>query len=95
MKRAKDEIMTFKVDEPLAEALRSIPNRSEFIRSAVAAALEGVCPLCQGTGTLTMDQKRHWEAFAQTHELAECDQCSARHLVCQGAGPRRPDDGAH
>ncbi len=95
MKRAKDEIMTFKVDGPLAAALRSIPNRSEFIRSAVSAALEGVCPLCQGTGTLTMDQKRHWEAFSQTHQLAECDQCSAMHLVCRGQEAGHHDDGTH
>lgn len=95
MKKPKDEIVTFKVDQPLAEALRNIPNRSEFIRSAVAAALEGVCPLCQGSGTLTMDQKRHWESFARRHTLAECDQCHAVHLVCEEEPEHSGSKGTH
>jgi len=51
-RKTKQEIVTFKVDEPLREAMRGIPNRSEFIRSAILAALENVCPLCKGTGCL-------------------------------------------
>ena len=71
-----------KVDASLLEALRSIPNRSEFIRSAIQAALESTCPLCKGTGTLTPDQRRHWDEFAGGHALTECDDCQAVHLIC-------------
>ena len=78
----KHEIVTFKVDESLWEAMRSIPNRSEFIRSAIQAALEGTCPLCKGTGTLTPEQRRHWIAFTERHSLETCDKCHAVHLVC-------------
>ena len=42
----KQEIITFKVDASLWQRLRAIPNRSEFIRAAVQAALAGTCPLC-------------------------------------------------
>ena len=95
MKKLKGETVTFKVDQPLAEALKTIPNRSEFIRGAVAAALEGVCPLCQGSGTLTMDQKRHWDSFARRHQLARCDQCHAVHLTCHDGQAQHSDGGTH
>ena len=46
----KLQIITFKAEDALVEAMDDIPNRSEFIRSAILAALDGVCPLCHGTG---------------------------------------------
>ena len=82
MRRAKSEIITFKADESLSEALRGIPNRSEFIRAAVLAALDSVCPLCQGTGILSPEQKRHWTSFASDHSVQECGDCHELHLVC-------------
>ena len=85
----KQDVITFKVDESLREALEQIPNRSEFIRSAIQSALEGTCPLCRGKGTLTPDQRRHWEAFARNHSLRMCDDCHAVHLICLAAGQER------
>jgi hypothetical protein len=82
----KQEIITFKVDEPLREAMRGIPNRSEFIRAAILSALDSLCPLCKGSGILTPDQQKHWVEFAEHHALAECADCHAVHLVCE-AGP--------
>ncbi len=81
--RKKQEIVTFKVDEPLLAAMNGIPNRSEFIRAAILAALDSVCPLCKGNGILTPDQRRHWDRFAKHHALAECEDCHAMHLVCE------------
>lgn len=81
----KQEIVTFKVDQSLWRAMEGIPNRSEFIRSAILRALDGVCPLCRGTGSLTPDQRRHWEAFAENHVVEECEDCHAVHLVCVAA----------
>jgi hypothetical protein len=78
----KQEIITFKVDHALREALDRIPNRSEFIRSAILRALDGACPLCQGTGRLTLEQMRHWQRFTEDHLVTECDDCHATHLVC-------------
>ena len=85
--RRKQETITFKVDAGLARAMRGIPNRSEFIRAAILASLEGICPLCLGTGWLTPDQHRHWTSFSGNHAVTECSHCHALHLVCK-AGER-------
>ncbi|MBU4277825.1 MAG: ribbon-helix-helix domain-containing protein [Proteobacteria bacterium] len=89
MKKGKPEVITFKADPALVAAMEGISNRSEFIRSAILAALDGVCPLCQGTGILTPEQKRHWSGFAQHHRVERCSTCDAPHLVCdaQNSGP--------
>lgn len=82
MQRPKPEIITFKVDQTLSEALRGIENRSEFIRNAVLAALDNACPLCKGTGVLSPKQKEHWEAFERVHTWEECEDCHEMHLKC-------------
>ena len=78
----KQEIISFKVDSSLAEALKGIENRSAFIRSAILSALDSVCPLCKGSGILSKEQRGHWEAFTGNHKLEECEDCHAIHLVC-------------
>lgn len=81
----KRQIVTFKADASLTEAMRGIPNRSEFIRAAILNALENTCPLCRGTGMLTPEQLEHWQGFAADHTVARCAKCSATHLVCSAA----------
>lgn len=88
MDKSKSEIITFKVDESLAEALKGIDNRSEFIRNAVTAALGAVCPLCQGSGILSPKQKEHWDDFAADHSVKECKQCHELYLACGGSNRR-------
>lgn len=80
---AKPAIITFKADEALAEALQAVPNKSEFIRSAILTALDNGCPLCRGTGILTPEQKKHWGEFLATHSVETCKDCHAVHLVCR------------
>ncbi len=80
--RKKSEIITFKADQSLLDAIKGVENRSRFIREAVFAALENVCPLCKGSGTLTVNQMRHWDTFAEDHSLRECGDCHEVHLVC-------------
>jgi hypothetical protein len=87
--RPKHEIITFKVDEPLREAMHGIPNRSEFIRAAILSALGSLCPLCKGSGILTPDQHKHWVEFTAHHALAECEDCHAVHLVCEADAPKK------
>jgi hypothetical protein len=79
----KPHVITFKADPSLEEALRRIPNRSEFIRGAILASLENLCPLCEGTGLLSPNQKAHWQALAATHSVDECQGCHETHLVCK------------
>lgn len=78
----RDEVVTFKVDRDLMKKLENIPNRSEFIRSALRRALENVCPLCRGSGTLSRAQRQHWESFSRDHSVRECDTCHELRLTC-------------
>ncbi len=80
--RRRPEIITFKADPELVDAMRGISNRSEFIREAILAALDGVCPVCRGSGILTGPQKRHWQEFARIHSVESCEQCRTPRLVC-------------
>jgi len=82
MSRNKAQIVTFKADDSLVEALGGIENRSEFIRAALLAALDNICPICKGRGILTPNQKRHWLALAADHGIEECDDCHEFYLVC-------------
>jgi hypothetical protein len=81
--KKKQDIITFKVDSDLLEAIKAIPNRSEFIREAITSALGFICPLCNGTGMLNQNQKRHWEEFATNHSIKRCKECHESMLVCQ------------
>jgi len=99
MPQQKQSIVTFKADNSLVQALRGVPNRSDFIRSAVLAALDSMCPVCRGTGILTREQKKHWDAFAADHAVEECDTCHEWYVVCRKQGEpqahktRRPPTG--
>ena len=81
MRRA--EVITFKVDEELAQAMSHIENRSAFIRQAILAALGNSCPLCGGNGILSVSQLNHWQEFAEHHSVQECGACHELHLVCE------------
>ncbi len=82
MNKNKDEVISFKVNPTLADVIKKIPNRSEFIRASILSALDHICPLCQGTGIMTPEQKSHWEEFSKHHEIMQCKSCEAVHLVC-------------
>jgi len=84
----KQEIVTFKVDETLSVILKNMPNRSDFIRTAILSALENMCPLCLGTGILTADQRRHYDFFIRDHSLQECSDCHAQYFVCSARNER-------
>jgi hypothetical protein len=79
----KKEVVSFKVDEDLARVLERIPNRSEFIRSALLERLLGLCPFCNGSGVLTPQLKLHWDELLEKHTLKECRECHALVLVCR------------
>jgi len=83
MAPGKTEVVTFKADAGLLEAMKGVENRSEFIRSAILAALENCCPLCGGSGHLSPNQMRHWREFTRHHDLAECEDCREIRLVCR------------
>jgi hypothetical protein len=86
--RSKQEVITLKVDPSFLDAMKGISNRSEFIRSAVLAALECTCPLCGGSGNLTPNQKAHWDSFAAGHSLDKCTDCHEVSIVCEKQASR-------
>ena len=95
MKKNKADVLTFKVDAALLEAMQGIPNRSEFIRNAIQAALDSTCPLCMGTGILSPGQKRHWDALAEDHSVTECGDCNEMVLVCTKKPSKRTTARTH
>lgn len=80
MKPKNSSVITFKVDKHLKKMLEQMPNKSAFIRSAVLAAAENTCPLCQGTGMLTEHQQKHWKKFENEHDVVRCRSCQAMHF---------------
>ncbi|HNW91383.1 MAG TPA: CopG family transcriptional regulator [bacterium] len=86
----KDTVLTFKTDPALATALRALPNRSDFIRAAVLAALDNACPLCGGSGLLSPKQKEHWEQLRASHRITKCGDCDELVMVCDRHDRRHP-----
>ncbi|HNV86367.1 MAG TPA: ribbon-helix-helix domain-containing protein [Candidatus Omnitrophota bacterium] len=82
MKQPKG-VLTFKVDDALAKQLKGVPNRSEFIRTAILDALENTCPFCRGTGVLTPHRKKHWDELIRTHNVSACKSCDNLVFVCK------------
>ncbi|MBN1525945.1 MAG: CopG family transcriptional regulator [Spirochaetales bacterium] len=82
MAEQKQEIFSFKVEAELAHILKTIPNRSQFIRNAIMKSLENVCPLCEGTGILSPCQKEHWESFQHSHHIIRCGECELAYIEC-------------
>ena len=82
----KEQVVTFKVDRKLQQALNLIPNKSEFIRNAVLDALGTQCPLCGGTGVLNDDQRKHFDDFMENHSIHRCGECNQLHIKCKYEG---------
>jgi hypothetical protein len=49
-KAPKPILVAVKVDAETAALLDALPNKSEFVRTALRARLDEACPLCSGTG---------------------------------------------
>src|SRR5205823_8036386 len=59
-KLPKTAVVAFKVEEQLAEFLNKLPNKSAFIRKAIAAQLGMECPLCHGKGVVPRGVHDHY-----------------------------------
>ena len=86
---AKHQVVTFKADDSLIEAIEKIPNKSEFIRNAILAALDNTCPLCNGSGSISPNQKRHWDNLMADHRVEECNKCHESFIVCSNRSRRK------
>jgi len=75
--KGKSVVVTFRVDAHLAEALERLPDKSQFIRQALAKTFHETCPACAGEGRLDCDAAK-WIA-----EVLKRD--GAKKCVCCGA----------
>jgi hypothetical protein len=71
----KKEVVAFKVEKELADLLNKLPNKSAFIRKAIAAQLGVACPLCHGKGVVPPGVHDHYAPLLSQHASRSCDGC--------------------
>ncbi|MGE3805018.1 MAG: hypothetical protein AB7K24_10135 [Gemmataceae bacterium] len=84
---AKTAVVAFKVEEQLAEFLNKLPNKSAFIRKAIAAQLGMACPLCNGAGVVPRGVHDHYASVLREFNHRQCDGCGDDMTL-----PREPGD---
>jgi hypothetical protein len=79
----KSVLLALKVDAETAAALEALPNRSEFIREALRARMDSVCPLCHGTGRRPSSPATQLPGRRHLHALprARCADCGREAAV--------------
>ena len=85
-KSPKSALIAIKVDVETAALLDALPNKSEFVRAALRARLEEMCPLCAGTGVrppahVERPGGRHLHALPR----ARCSDCGRESPVVADA----------
>ncbi len=74
-KPPKTAIVAFKVENELAALLNKLPNKSAFIRKAIAAQLGVACPLCLGKGVVPRGVHDHYAPLLKEFAARNCDAC--------------------
>jgi hypothetical protein len=76
-KSPKTAVVAFKVEPELAELLDKLPNKSAFIRKAIAAQLGIDCPLCHGKGVVPRGVHDHFAPLIAKSNHKSCDSCGS------------------
>ena len=71
----KTKVVAFKVEHQLAELLNNLPNKSAFIRKAIAAQLGVNCPLCHGKGVVARGVHDHFAPLLARFNSRNCEGC--------------------
>jgi hypothetical protein len=74
-KPPKTAVVAFKVEKELADLLNKLPNKSAFIRKAIASHLGVACPLCKGQGVLPRGVHDHFAPLLAQFNSYNCDGC--------------------
>lgn len=74
-KPPKTAVVAFKVENALAELLNKLPNKSAFIRNAIAAHLGLACPLCRGQGVVPRGVHDHVAPLLGQLNHRSCEGC--------------------
>ncbi len=75
MSRQKQTVVSFRVDQHLAEALNNLPDKSTFIREAILRRFHTVCPFCKGRGVMPQMIADHLTQRLPDEETVECSCC--------------------
>ncbi len=71
----KTAVVAFKVESELADLLNKLPNKSAFIRKAIAAQLGVACPLCNGKGVVPRGIHDHFAPLLDRISARSCEGC--------------------
>jgi hypothetical protein len=93
-KTQKNKVVAFKVEEELADFLNKLPNKSAFIRKAIAEQMKTACPLCNGSGTVSRGLHDHYAARLAQFNSRQCEACGHVTPLPHDAGELAPDDRA-
>jgi hypothetical protein len=74
-KTPKTAVVAFKVEEELADFLNKLPNKSAFIRKAIAAQMSMACPLCAGSGQVSRWAHDNYAPLIAQWKQRACDGC--------------------
>src|SRR5258708_13559275 len=74
-KPPKTAVVAFKVEQELADLLNKLPNKSAFIRNAIAAQLGVACPLCSGKGVVPRGVHDHYAPLLSRNSQRSCEGC--------------------
>lgn len=77
----KTAVVAFKVEQELADLLDRLPNKSDFIRRAIAAQLGVACPLCRGKGVVSRGVHHHFAPVLTANSLKPCAKCASNVTV--------------
>jgi hypothetical protein len=91
-KAPKTAVVAFKVEKELAELLNKLPNKSAFIRKAIAAQLGMACPLCNGKGVVPRGLHDHYAPLLARLNSRHCDGCGDELPLPRDAGDLSEED---
>jgi hypothetical protein len=91
-KPPKTAVVAFKVERELADLLNKLPNKSAFIRKAIAAQLGVACPLCNGQGVVPRGVHDHYQPLLAQLNMRHCDGCGNALSLPRDPGELAPDD---
>lgn len=91
-KPPKTAVVAFKVEAELAEFLNKLPNKSAFIRKAIAAQLGMACPLCNGAGVVPRGVHDHYAPLLTRFNSRECEGCGDALPLPREPGDLSPED---
>src|SRR5476649_1297169 len=93
-KTPKTAVVAFKVEEELADFLNKLPNKSAFIRKAIAAQMSMACPVCAGSGQVTRWAHDHYAQLLDRLHQQHCDGCGDETKIPKDPGDLLAEDQA-